>query len=120
MVLQVRHGPDPSCSHIMRPHFKQLFISACSLAWQSQGWRPTKYNLSCQNLHNASSLKKIGVSVLNVGMSTFFYLSPKVIRVDANELLFALAAYQIPLFFRYVPVGRGSQLQIISGTQQRK
>jgi len=42
ILLQKRQGPEPSCSHTMRPHFRQLFTSLCLLAWQSQGWRPEK------------------------------------------------------------------------------
>jgi len=40
ILLQKRQGPEPSCSHTMRPHLRQLFTSLCLLAWQSQGWRP--------------------------------------------------------------------------------
>jgi hypothetical protein len=39
-LLQKRHGPEPSCSHTIRPQWRQLFTNLCLLAWQSQGWRP--------------------------------------------------------------------------------
>lgn len=37
---QKRHGPDPSCSHTIRPHLTQLEISLCFVAWHSQECLP--------------------------------------------------------------------------------
>lgn len=37
---QKRHGPDPSCSHTIRPHLTQLEISLCLVAWHSQECLP--------------------------------------------------------------------------------
>jgi hypothetical protein len=48
-LLQNRHGPDPSCSHTTRPHFRQLFTSLCLLPWQSQWWRPESNNCLIQH-----------------------------------------------------------------------
>lgn len=49
---QNRHGPEPSCSHTMRPQLRQLLMSLCFWARHSQECRPgsTTDSLSCPSL----------------------------------------------------------------------
>jgi hypothetical protein len=37
---QKKQGPDPSCSHTIRPHLIQLPINLCFDAWHSHEFRP--------------------------------------------------------------------------------
>lgn len=57
---QKRHGPDPSCSHTIRPHLTQLEISLCFVAWHSQECLPVgKKIFTC--MYNKSYLLHIKI-----------------------------------------------------------